>query len=44
MMENNRAFVTENEIEDISEKKTGFFLVLIVLLFLSFFNPLWFVF
>ena len=45
MMRNlSQSYVAENEIEDISEKKTGFFLVLIILLFLSFFNPLWFVF
>lgn len=39
-----RANVTEIEIDDISEKKAGFFVMVIVLLFLSFFNPLWFVF
>ncbi len=39
-----QVYAAETEIEDISERKTGFFMVLIILLFLSFFNPLWFVF
>ena len=37
-------YAADSDIEDISEKKTGFFLTVILLLFLSFFNPLWFVF
>ncbi len=45
MMRNlSQTYVAENDIEDISDRKTGFFFVLIILLFLSFFNPLWFVF
>ncbi len=39
-----KVYNADCEIEDISEKKTGFFAVVILLLFLSFFNPLWFVF
>ena len=36
----------ENEVlvEDISDKQTAFFMAIVVLLFLSFFDPLWFVF
>ena len=36
--------VLETEIEDISDKKAAFFVAVIVLMFLSFFDPLWFVF
>lgn len=35
--------VTINEIKDISDKKLAFFVMIILFLFLSFFNPLWFV-
>ena len=35
-----------NEIrsEDISDRQTAFFMAIVILLFLSFFDPLWFVF
>lgn len=36
--------VPETEIEDISDRKAAFFTGIIILIFLSFFNPLWFVF
>ena len=36
--------VPETEIDDISDRKAAFFTGIIILIFLSFFNPLWFVF
>ena len=43
IMRDSSEAVTINEIKDISDRKLAFFVMIILFLFLSFFNPLWFV-